>query len=65
MKIVVKNAKVVDLTSEFHLQIVDLLIVDGIIEKIGQNISSEDAKVISSDQLLLHMMVSSVFLESL
>jgi dihydroorotase len=53
MKIVVKNAKVVDVTSEFHLQIVDLLIVDGIIEKIGQNISYEDAKVISSDQLCI------------
>ena len=53
MKIVVKNAKVVDVASEFHLQIVDLLIVDGIIEKIGQNISSEDAKVISSDQLCI------------
>jgi dihydroorotase len=53
MKIVVKNAKVVDVTSEFHLQIVDLLIIDGIIEKIGQNISYEDAKVISSDQLCI------------
>ncbi len=51
MKIVVKNAKVVDVASEFHLQIVDLLIIDGSIEKIGQNISCEGAKVISSDQL--------------
>ena len=53
MKIVVKNAKVFDVTSEFHLQIVDLLIVDGRIEKIGQNISCEGAKVISSDQLCI------------
>ena len=53
MKIVVKNAKVVDVASEFHLQIVDLLIIDGNIEKIGQNISCEDAKVISSNQLCI------------
>ena len=41
MKIIIKEAKIIDPKSHFHNQIVDLKINDGIIEKIGKNLTSD------------------------
>ena len=39
MKIIIKEVKIIDPKSPFHNQIVDVKINDGIIEKIGENLS--------------------------
>ena len=39
MKIIIKEAKVIDPKSEFHNQTVDLKIVNGNIEEIAKNLS--------------------------
>lgn len=44
MKILLKNAHVVDSSSSFNRKHVDVLINEGIIEKIGTNLSDADAK---------------------
>lgn len=41
MKIIIKNAKIIDFKSPFHNQIVDLKINDGYFEKIAPNIAPE------------------------
>ncbi len=41
MKIIIREAKIIDPSSSFHNQVVDVKINDTIIEKIGKNISSE------------------------
>lgn len=42
MKIIIKSAKIIDSKSPFHNQTVDLLIADGLIEKIGTSILDID-----------------------
>jgi len=51
MKIVIKNAKVIDNGSKWHHQTVDFLILDGLITKIEKNINEEDATIITSEEL--------------
>lgn len=41
MKIIIKEAKIIDPKSPFHNQVVDVKISDGIIEKIGTNLTSD------------------------
>ena len=41
MKILLKNATIIDPKGAFHLQQVDLYICNGIIEEIGPNLSIE------------------------
>jgi len=43
MKIIIRSAKIIDSKSPFHNQTVDLLISDGLIEKIGTSLSASDA----------------------
>ncbi len=42
MKIIIRKATIIDAKSPFHLQIVDVKIGNGIIEKIGHNIATSD-----------------------
>ena len=51
MKIVIKNAKVIDSGSKWHHQTVDFLILDGLITKIEKNINEENATIITSEKL--------------
>ena len=46
MKIVIKNAKVVDAQSSFHGKTVAIQIEDDRIVKIAENIDSDDVQVI-------------------
>jgi dihydroorotase len=41
MKIIIREAKIIDSKSPFHQQIVDVKINDGIIEKIGKNLAQD------------------------
>ncbi|WP_194850369.1 dihydroorotase [Nonlabens antarcticus] len=49
--ILIKNAIIVCESSEFHLKKMDLLIRDGIIEKIGIDINVDNAQIIVADNL--------------
>ena len=51
MKILIKNAKVTDVNSSYNKQRIDLLIVDGIIQKIEANLSDKDSLSIESENL--------------
>ena len=52
MKIIIRSAKIIDSQSPFHNQTVDLLIADGIIEKIGISILDiDDAEEVKFDNL--------------
>ncbi|MEP6928468.1 MAG: dihydroorotase [Flavobacterium sp.] len=52
MKIIIRSAKIIDSKSSFHNQTVDLLIADGIIEKIGTSLpETADAKEVKFDNL--------------
>jgi dihydroorotase len=42
MKIIIREAKIIDSKSPFHNQVVDVKINDGILEKIGTNLSPSD-----------------------
>jgi len=54
MKIIIREAKIIDSKSPFHNQVVDVKINDGILEKIGTNISpSDDYKEIKQSNLHL------------
>lgn len=54
MKIIIRSAKIIDSESPFHNQTVDLLIADGIIEKIGPSILDiEDTTEVKFDNLHL------------
>lgn len=55
MKILLKNATIIDPKGAFHLQQVDLYICNGIIEEIGPNLSIEADKVIKKDNLHVSM----------
>lgn len=45
MKTIIREAKIIDSESPFHNQIVDVLIVDGIIKKIGKSLSDTENSV--------------------
>lgn len=51
MKIIIKSAKIIDSKSPFHNQTVDLLIADGLIEKIGISLPNDDAEIVRFDDL--------------
>ncbi|MBW1656345.1 dihydroorotase [Flavobacterium quisquiliarum] len=51
MKIIIKSAKIIDSKSPFHNQTVDLLIADGLIEKIGVSLPNDDAEVVRFEDL--------------
>ncbi|MFH7011132.1 dihydroorotase family protein [Flavobacterium sp. FlaQc-52] len=54
MKIIIRSAKIIDSKSPFHNQTVDLLIADGIIEKIGASLpESTETKEVKFDNLHL------------
>lgn len=54
MKIIIREAKIIDPKSPFHNQTVDLLIVDGFIKKIGTGLSNTDnAEELKLDNLHL------------
>ena len=42
MKLIIRNAKIIDPQSSFHNQTVDILIVDGLIEKIGASLPNPE-----------------------
>ncbi len=46
MKTVIKNGRLLDSKNNFHMTRADILIEDGIIKKIGENINEEGSKVI-------------------
>ena len=52
MKLIIRDAKIIDSKSPFHNKTVDILIVDGFIKKIGTNFSnSENIQEIKLDNL--------------
>jgi len=51
MKILIKSCKIIDSKSEFNQQIKDILIVDGVIDKIKDNISQDVDQTIAFDNL--------------
>jgi len=52
MKIIIRSAKIIDSKSPFHNQTVDLLIADGLIEKIGTSILDiDDSTEVKLDNL--------------
>ncbi|MCR4030292.1 MULTISPECIES: dihydroorotase [Flavobacterium] len=52
MKLIIKSAKIIDSKSPFHNQTVDLLIADGVIEKIGVSLPHDnDETVVRFDNL--------------
>ena len=52
MKIIIRGAKIIDSKSPFHNQTLDILIVDGIIKKIGKSLpNSENAEEVKLDNL--------------
>lgn len=51
MKILIKNARIIDTRSPFNNNVVDLLLNDGIIEKIGTKIELSADKVIEAEGL--------------
>lgn len=54
MKVIIREAKIIDSTSPFHNKTVDILIVDGLIEKIGDSIpNTENIEEVKRDNLHL------------
>ena len=51
MNILLKSAKIIDPTSSFHGNTLDILIRKGIIDNIGKNISAPKATIISHQNL--------------
>ena len=51
MKFLIKKATIVSPPSIFHLQVKDILIVDGIIQQLSNNITEENCEVISGNNL--------------
>jgi len=50
-KTLIKRAKIIDPNSKFNNKIKDILVVDGIIHKIADKISDNDAEIIEQDNL--------------
>ncbi|HEU0136825.1 MAG TPA: dihydroorotase [Flavobacterium sp.] len=42
MNLIIREAKIIDATSDFHNKVVDLLISDGILKAIGSNLANDD-----------------------
>jgi len=53
MKILIKKAKVLDKTSSYNDNIVDILVNDGIIEDISGNLVDNEAKELSGENLIV------------
>ena len=51
MKILIKSAKIIDVNSRYHNTINDILIENGIISKIGKNLSKKGIKEFSHENL--------------
>jgi dihydroorotase len=51
MKVLIKNATILDRKSEYFNEVRDILIVDGIITEIETSITDNDAQIIESDSL--------------
>ena len=51
MKVLIKQANIICATSPYHGQVQDILISDGIIEKIAGNISDDNAEIITHNNL--------------
>lgn len=51
MNLLIKSAKVIDPNSPFNQQVKDILILNGVIEEIGDNLQSEIADVIIHDNI--------------
>lgn len=51
MKILIKKATVIDTTSDFNGNVVDILINDGVFEEIGTDLFDEEAKCIEGNDL--------------
>lgn len=52
MKLIIRNAKIIDPQSSFHNQTVDILIVDGLIKKMGTSLPNpENAEELKLDHL--------------
>jgi dihydroorotase len=51
MKVLIKKATVLDVNSKYHMQSKDLLIENGVIVKIDENIQSSDAEIFEADNL--------------
>ncbi|MCC6187190.1 MAG: dihydroorotase [Chitinophagaceae bacterium] len=55
MSILIRNAKVIDPSSEYHLQTLDILIEDGIVKEIATNIIAPQAQVVDAPDMHLSM----------
>jgi len=53
MKLLIKNVKIVDQTSKFNKQIVDVLIENDIIKQIGSDLTDDEASVVEGNDLHL------------
>ncbi len=53
MTVLIKKATIICSSSTFHLQVKDVLVVDGIIKSIDDNISSENTRIITGNNLHL------------
>lgn len=51
MKIIIKNATILDATSEFHQQKKDILVENGTIVEIASSIENKDAQLVAADNL--------------
>jgi dihydroorotase len=51
MHILIKSAKILDKSSAFHGKTADILIEDGIIKQIGENLKSNKAEIIEKENL--------------
>lgn len=55
MKILIKNAKIIDPTSSHHGKRLDLLVIDGTISKIATELTDSDAIEVTSNDLHVSM----------
>ncbi len=51
MTVLIKNVTIVHEGSKYHLQVLDIFIKDGLIEKIGKNIKVADSEIIKGNNL--------------
>ncbi|MEO7043897.1 MAG: dihydroorotase, partial [Ferruginibacter sp.] len=51
MKVLIRQAKIVSSSSPYHGQVKDILITEGIIEKIADSISENADEIIAEDNL--------------
>lgn len=51
MKVLIKNAKIYDVNSEYHLQTMDILVTDGVISEISAKIDTSADQTIESKEL--------------